>query len=353
MKTSARKLSQMQLTAQLGTDFWNDSCHLKELQQAVDSGAVGATSNPVIVCSCIEEDAATWIPILRQLIKENKSDSEDEISWKLIERMATSAAKILKPVYDKTESQKGFLSVQINAKNYRNTEKMFEQGMHLAQLAPNMAIKAPTTAAGIAAMEALSTEGVRINATVSFSVAQALAVAEAMERAYIATKKNKFFQPYVTLMVGRIDDHLKRIAEKEAILIEPDFLHWAGIAVAKKTYQIFKERNFRSKLLIAAYRHHLHWSELIGPNIIQTIPYAWWNKFNSMDLNLDVSITKPVETKILNELQAKFLDFRKAYDENLLKADEFASFGPTVHTLNQFLGGYQKLTEIVRAEMLA
>ena len=41
--------SRMKQTVALGTEFWNDSCALSELAEAIDNGAVGATSNPVIV----------------------------------------------------------------------------------------------------------------------------------------------------------------------------------------------------------------------------------------------------------------------------------------------------------------
>ena len=54
--------------------------------------------------------------------------------------------------------------------------------MHFDALAPNMIVKIPVTKAGIVAIEEATYRGVSINATVSFTVPQALAVAEAVER---------------------------------------------------------------------------------------------------------------------------------------------------------------------------
>ena len=67
--------------------------------------------------------------------------------------------------------------------------------------------------------------------------------------------------PVCTIMVGRLDDWLKVVVEKERITIDPGYLEWAGVAVFKKAYQIFRQRGYRIRLLSAAFRNHMHWSE--------------------------------------------------------------------------------------------
>ena len=57
-----------------------------------------------------------------------------------------------------------------------------EQAVHFNGLAPNIQVKIPVTAAGIVAIEEATRLGVNINATVSFTLPQAIAVAEAVER---------------------------------------------------------------------------------------------------------------------------------------------------------------------------
>ena len=57
-------LSNMRLTALLGTDFWNDSCDPNELAEAVSEGAVGATSNPVIVHQVVQQGGSWWTGVL-------------------------------------------------------------------------------------------------------------------------------------------------------------------------------------------------------------------------------------------------------------------------------------------------
>src|SRR4029077_10982565 len=106
------------------------------------------------------------------------------------------------------------------------------------------------------------------NATVSFTLPQALAVAEAVERGLTrrekAGKDISRMGPVCTIMVGRMDDWLKVLAEKHQITIEPGHMDWAGVIVFKKAYKLYRERGYRLRLLAAAFRNHMHWSELVG-----------------------------------------------------------------------------------------
>lgn len=349
--------SRMKQTVALGTEFWNDSCAPSELAEAIDNGAVGATSNPVIVGAAVSGDKARWLPVLDRLVREHPGDTEDDAAWRLIEAVAKEAAALLAPIHEATHGRQGLLSVQVSPKLYRSTERMIEHGVSLAALAPNIAIKCPSTKEGIAAMEELTARGINVNATVSFTVPQVLATAEALERgidrALRAGTPRERLHPYVTIMVGRVDDHMKRVVERDSILLDPGYLNWAGIAVFKKAHQLFIQRRFRSTLLAAAYRHHLHWSELIGEGAIQSIPYGWWKQFNVSDLTPRKTLSEPVAPEVIDTLRRKIPDFRKAYDEEGMRPEEFAGYGASVHTLRQFLGGYQQLVEWVRERMLA
>ena len=349
--------TKMQLTTDFGSDWWNDSCDLKELQDAVDQGAVGATSNPVIIKMVVESKPDEWLPVIDRLISESPNATEDDITWALVDDIGTRAAKILKPVYDKTNGEKGKLSLQVNPKQYPNPERMVEQAKHLAGLAPNVAIKCPAIGPGLEAIEELISQGITINATVSFSVPQAVSCAEAVERGCKRAEENGVdtsnLSPYVTIMVGRIDDHLRGIMKDESITIDPDYLDWAGVAIFKRAYKIFKERGYRSKLLSAAFRCHMHWSEMVGGNVVISMPYDWWNKFNDSDIEVKERMDKDVDKKIIDQLQEKFVDFGRAYEEDGMKVEEFLKFGPSVRTLSQFLGGYDGLVGIVRERMLS
>jgi transaldolase len=158
--------------------------------------------------------------------------------------------------------------------------------------------------------------------------------------------------PVCTIMVGRLDDWLKVLIEKENVAIDPGYTEWAGVAVLKKTYKLFRERGYRIRLLSAAFRNHMHWSELIGGDVVISPPYSWQVRFNASDIEVASRIDKAVAAEIVEELGQKFADFRRAYSENGIAVAEFDSFGPTRRTLRQFIGACHDLDGVVREIML-
>jgi transaldolase len=104
--------------------------------------------------------------------------------------------------------------------------------------------------------------------------------------------------------------------------------------------------------LSAAYRNHMHWSELIGGDVVISPPHAWQVRFNASDVEVTPRMNTPVNATIVEELSRKFVDFRRASREDGLSLDEFDSFGPTRRTLRQFLAATQELAAIVRDNML-
>jgi transaldolase len=350
------KPSRMSQMAALGADWWNDSGVPAELAEAVALGAVGGTSNPVIVYQAVKANPELCLPLLDSLIARHPRATEDELAWKLIAALGRESAQGLLPVFEATKGAKGYLSMQVNPKYYPSAELMVAQGAELAALAPNIAVKIPATESGIAAIEELTARGIRCNATVSFSVSQALSVAGALERglrkASAAGQKAGAVRPYITLMIGRVDDQLRRVAEAEKIRVASNAIDWAGIAVFKHAHQIFKRRGLPGTLLAAAYRHEGHWSQIIGPEVLQTVPYSWWTKFNVSDTIPALTLDQPVDGEILAELRSKFPDFVRAHDEDAIKRPDFVRYGATVHTLHQFIGGYADLLTLVRGRML-
>ena len=350
-------LSPLHQTAGIGsTDYWNDSCSIEELTYAIANGAVGATSNPTIVMAVLKKELSIWRPWILRSIADHPSWSEVDAAWNLIEEMGVNAAKLLLPVFEREHGKKGRLSLQTNPTFYRNAAAIAEQAVRFDGLAPNIQVKIPASAAGIAAIEEVAYRGINVNATVCFTVPQALAVAEAVERGLRRRTAEKLdtsgLSHMCTIMIGRLDDWLKIVAKKENIIITPGHLDWAGIAAMKKAYGIFRQRGYRTRLLAAAYRHHMHWSELIGGDIAMTIPYEWQVLFNHCDVEVKERMQNAVDPQIVQELYRKFPDFRRAYDEDGMSVAEFDKFGATARTLRTFIASYYELLAFVRDFML-
>ncbi len=340
------------------TDYWNDSCSVEELRYAVARGATGATSNPSIVLEVLRKEHAHWAARIAEMAAADPASTEVDLTWAVIEEMAVRGAAVLEPVFVREDGRKGRLSLQTDPANYPDTERMLQQGRRFATLAPNMQVKFPATRAGIAAIEAATAAGVNINATVCFTVPQAIAVAEAVERGLDALAANgsageagvdaTALTPVCTIMVGRLDDWMRAVAERDGIAVHPDALDWAGIAAFKRAYGIFRERGYRTRLLAAAYRHRLHWTEFVGGDVVLTMPHAWQERFNASGITPEDRMDAPVDPGLVTELLERIPDFGRAYEPDGMAIAEFDGYGATVRTLRGFIGSYHELVGAVR-----
>jgi transaldolase len=338
------------------TDYWNDSCAVDELEYAVARGATGATSNPTIVLDVLRKEKARWVPRIQALATEQPSWTEVHLTWALVEEMAVRGAAVLEPVFRAEGGRKGRLSLQTDPANYRDADRMLEQGLRFARLAPNMQVKFPATSAGLQAIERATAAGVNINATVSLTVPQALAVAQAVERGLDARAaaggEVAAMSPVCTMMIGRLDDWMRVLVERDGVAIDPDALDWAGIAAFKRAVELYQERGYRTRLLAAAYRHRLHWTELVGGDVILTMPHSWQVRFNESGIDPQPRIDVPVDPGLVADLVARIPDFSRAYEPDGLSIDEFDSYGATVRTLRGFIRSYHDLVGAVRDVML-
>jgi transaldolase len=344
-----------EMTQTTPTCLWNDSASTAELTYALDHGAVGATCNPVIALTVVRQELDRWMPRLVSLIEEQPGTTEDEVGWRLVEEVSKHAASLLVPVFEQTKGKNGRLSIQTDPRYYRSTDAILRQALHFSQLAPNMIVKIPATAAGIPAIEEATYAGVSINATVSFSVPQAIMVAEAVERGMrrreAEGKETLDMGPVCTIMVGRLDDWLKVVADKKGILTDPGHLEWAGVAVFKRAYAIYTERHYRTRLLSAAFRNHFHWSELVGGDVVVSPPHSWQVRINASDIRVEPRIDRPVAPDVVSDLRRRFPDFERAYEPDGLSPGDLDSFGPTRRTLRQFMRACTDLAGLVRDVM--
>jgi transaldolase len=96
----------------------------------------------------------------------------------------------------------------------------------------------------------------------------------------------------------------------------------------------------------------MHWSELIGGEVVISPPHAWQVRFNASDVDVRSRIGNPVDPQVVDDLHRKFADFRRAYAEDGLAVEEFDSFPATRRTLRQFIAACHDLESLVRDFML-
>ncbi len=334
------------------TEIWNDSCAVADLEYALANGATGATSNPSIVLDVLRRERERWAPRIEALHAADPARTEHGLTWAVIEEMAVGAAALLRPVLDASGGRRGRLSLQTDPTFHGAPDRIVEQAVRFAGLAPNIQVKVPVTSAGIVAIEEATYRGVNVNATVSFTVPQALAVAEAVERGLRRREAEGLevasMRPVCTIMFGRLDDWMRVLVERDGLAVRPDAIDRAGIAVFKRAYGLYRQRGYRTRLLGGAYRHLLHWTELVGGDVILTITHPWQVRINGSGLAPVPRMDEPVDPGLVDELLVRIPDFRRAYEPDGMAADEFDRYGATVRTLRAFIASYHDLIGAVR-----
>lgn len=354
-RTSVEPSLLLEGVRQTGTEFWNDSCGIDDLRYAIANGATGATSNPPIVLGIVRAEGDTWRARARELYDEHPTWGETDVAWRIVEEVAARGAALLGPVYERTGGKQGRISVQVDPRLHRDAEAMVAQAVRLSSLAPNIQVKLPVTTAGLVAIEEAVYRGLEVNATANFTVAGAIAVAEAVERGLgrrVAAGIEGTLHPVCTLMVGRLDDWVKAVCERDGVLLTPGCAEWAGVAVFKRSFQVYIERGYRTRLLGGAFRHHLPWSQLLGGDTILTIPPPWQRWLNASGLPVASRIHEPVDAATLDELHERVPEFRLAYALDGLAPSDLESYGASHRTMRQFLAAFADLQAEVRDAIL-
>ena len=333
------------------TALWNDSSDPSELAQSISFGGVGATCNPTIAYTCINQRRDVWLPRIAELAKEMPDATESEIGWQVVRELSLEAAKLLEPIFEAENGRNGRLSMQTDPRLARSAKALADQAEEFHNLAKNIIVKIPATSVGVEAIEEATYRGVSVNVTVSFSVAQAVTTGEAIERGLkrreAEGKDTSQMGPVVTLMVGRLDDWIKEVAKRDRLFIDPGHLEWCGVAAFKRAYQEFQKRGLRARMLSAAFRNVMHWSEFVGGDVVVSPPFKWAKLINDSDYKVEERMDIPVREDIMKTLLS-IPEFVRAYEPDGMTPEEFDTFGGTVRTLRGFLQADADLDALVR-----
>ena len=315
------------------TFWWTDSAEYNTMDQAIENGATGVTTNPILVMKSLYANPEFWRPYLDSA----KGLSGDAKAEEIIRCITVEIAKKFLPIYEKTAGVQGYVCAQVNPKAQGDTQAMIEMGRRLASWAPNIAVKIPATAAGLRAIEELTAEGITTVGTVSFTASQVVAIAAAqqrgLERCRAAGKKTG--ATFTVLMVGRIDDYLRDVAKDAEIAIDEKDIICAGTAAIKNAYKECKARGYESKVMPAGMRGGYHATALAGGDMTFSLSAGILDALEK-ETEFVEHINEEVCSKTVANL--KTLDeFDRAYEIGALKEKEFIRFGAAQRTLSQFV----------------
>jgi transaldolase len=292
-----------------GQSVWYDNIDRAQLVSGQfkrlldEDGVVGVTANPTIFQKSVSHGDA-YDEQMTQLIKEGKST--DEIYEALVIQDICTVADMLRPIYDTTYGQDGYVSLEVSPDLAHDTEGTLSEVRRFWKLVnrPNLLIKIPGTPEGLPAIRQALTEGININITLIFSIETYRQVvdaylsaledrnAEGKDISHIASVASFFVSRVDTLVDKLLEDKIKATSDSAEQQKLKALEGKAAIANARLVYQDFKQifntprfetlkqngAHLQRPLWAStstknpAYRDVLYAEELIGPNTVDTMP---------------------------------------------------------------------------------
>ena len=202
----------IQSLIQSGTKLYLDSVDPELVAKNIAWGAVGATSNPVIVSGLIS--SGRFDAELERYAAEGQDNHA--VAWRLTDSLVSAAEKAFLPVWEKTNGNAGWVSFELDPlieddslglKHAERVARYVELGKQWSEGHPNRMIKVPATPAGIEALSPLAAAGVTLNVTLIFTLNQyKQARTKVWEGAQQRPSLDRFKSVY-SIFVSRVDQY--------------------------------------------------------------------------------------------------------------------------------------------------
>ena len=330
------------LSGETASVYWHDSAVVQELDEAISNSARGLTTNPFLIASTLKSDPGFWASVLPGVEPGIRGDARAE-EW-TVQVVAYLAAKVrgMRALGDAC----GYCCAQVNPSRPGDVETILAAAKRYQACGDNVVVKIAASRAGIEAIEECAALGMNVAATVSFTVAQVLAVGEAVRRGHERARKNGI-RPglgIAVLMVGRLDDYLRDVMQDTRAKATESDVVWAGTAAIKRAWRIFRERGYECRLMPAGCRGAYHVTQLAGADMVMSIAPGI-AKALAGETELTPRINEDVDPGIIARLMG-MPEFVKAYEPDGMQPEEFITFGSFNRTLDQFVQcGWNTLKE--------
>jgi transaldolase len=336
------------LAAETETAWWHDSANSDELSLALQQHAVGVTTNPLLTAVAMHGQPAHWHDRAAQLPAGLQGEERAEA---LMQIVAGETAARLRPVFEASGQQMGYVCAQVNPNRAGDRAGMLAQARRLHAWAPNISVKLPATSAGLDVLEECTAEGMSTTATVSFTVPQVLAADAAYARGAARCRAAGRPVPrcFPVIMAGRLDDYLREVAQDQQAELSDADLRQAAVASVKRAYQILTRQGSQVTLIVAALRGVHHVTALAGARLVLSVHPTVQNKLLEPGVPCVLGIDQPVPADVLARLQ-RLPEFVRAYEPDGMRPAEFVTYGVTQRTLCQFVEAGWKPLEALRVQ---
>jgi transaldolase len=337
----------LRVTHQTPTEFWINNPTREQAGLAISHGASGCTNNPSYTQKMIDHplEGEYARKMLDESVQMGRSEMEAIAEYQ--RRMVEPVAAQFLPLFLETGGQKGYVSIQGDPIHEDDPDVVIHEALENRKVSPNICCKIPTTESGLKAMEYLVSQDVPLNATEIFGIRQAVVLCETYQRA--SRKHGKSPQLYISHIAGIYDDFLQNYVREASVEISPDVLWQAGLAVARKLYQIMEERHYPGIFVAGGARGLHHFTEMVGGRVCCTINWEGTaDKLLEQDPPVVYRLFNPVPQKVIAELMEKLPDFKRGYLEDGLEIEEFENFGPVRLFRSAFTKSWNRVLDLIR-----
>ena len=301
------------------TDYWNDSCAVAELDYAVARGGTGATSNPVIVGEVMKKERDHWVPRVRELAIEQPDLVRGRAHLGADRGDGRPRGRRPRPGLRARGPAQGPAVAADEPGQLPRPRADGRAGVHFSTLAPNIQVKFPTHGRRASRRSRRRRPAASSSTSRSCSRSprrsQRQRPSSADWRRYEAAGGDTAdFSPVCSLMVGRLDDWVKVLVDRDNIALDPDAANWAGIAVFKRAYGIYRERGYRTRLLAAAYRHGCTGLSSSAATSCSRCLTPGRSRFDGSGIDPAPRIDERVDPAIVDDLLTRVPDFERAYE---------------------------------------
>jgi len=335
------------VTEQTPTMFWINNPTSEQADWALENGALGCTNNPSYTQKMLDHPnySKYAFGILDDVLRDVADDRKAAIEFQA--RMVKPIADQFMPLFEKSGGEHGFVSIQGDPFADHDAKDIVEQALDNRKISPNICCKIPLAEPGLEAIEQLIPQKVPMNSTEIFAVSQMISMAETYEK--VARSSGVFPMMYMSHIAGIYDDYLRNYVEENDVQISPDVLHQAGLAVARKVYQIMTERAYKCTFIGGGARGLHHFTEMVGGRVCITINWVGTaDKLIEQDPPVVYRLFNPVPDKVIDELMEKLPDFKKGYLEDGLPVEEFEDFGPVQLFKGAFTKSWRRVLDIIK-----
>lgn len=331
----------------------NDSAIMAQIDNAVENGAIGVTSNPPLSHEALVTEPGIYAERLARL---SRDVDGDEFAFQAMCLVVEHLSKRFLSMHEKHGGLFGCVRAQVAPNQSRDGQAMLESGKRLAALGRNVMVKIPGTKAGMWALEELAALGIPTNPTVVTTVAQAVAAAEAFERGCARAEKAGLKPAWSTcaIVMGRAQDYFTAVNKERGLNLATGDLEWAALAIVKQSYEIYRKNKYSSFIMPAAYRAPMQLEQLAGGEFHSTIHPKIQEAVVAADANgamrRELFVDAPVDQAAVERVMAALPECRQSIEPDALTEEQFDDFGSVKMTLNAFdVNGWQKLVALKNA----